>query len=148
MQEVTMRAAFKKAGLKATPGRIAILKLFSTECHPQSVEDVFRALDKKVDQVTVYRTLAAFEKAGLLRRVDLRTDAVLYERNTEEEGHHHHHVVCESCGAIEHIHVSEPKYFERTALKESQAFAKITAHSLEFFGMCKQCFTSNQVSKL
>ena len=71
----------KDYGLKATKPRELILAALAAERRPHAAQEVFDSLAKKndIDLVTVYRTLASFEKAGLAKRVDLRQGAAAYE---------------------------------------------------------------------
>jgi len=123
-------------GFKVTPPRIAILSLFSEKCNPLSAEQIFDTLSPKIDLVTVYRTLASFEKKNLLRRVDLHKDSAYFELNSD---HHHHHIVCNDCGKIEKFEKCVAESLATTATAHSKHFSEIKGHSLEFFGVCKSC---------
>src|SRR5437868_3633705 len=85
----------KNAGLKITQSRLAVLRSFSGDCKPISAENIFKKID--TDLVTVYRTLNSFEKAGIIKKVDLRKDSAQYELAHT----HHHHIVCTDCGKTE-----------------------------------------------
>lgn len=126
----------KANGFKATPARLAILKVFSAGCKPFSAEDIFKSAKAIADQVTVYRTLSSFEEKGILKRVDLRKDAIYYELNST---HHHHHIICKQCGKIESFDKCSVKRLSKEMLASSKMFASIADHSLEFFGLCKAC---------
>jgi Fe2+ or Zn2+ uptake regulation protein len=126
----------KKSGLKITPTRLAILKIFSKNDKPISADFIFNKLKEKINEVTVYRTLASFEKSGILRRVDLRRDSIYFELNND----HHHHMVCIKCGVIEDF--QENKEIEESLdniIKKSVKFKNIKEHSLEVFGICRVC---------
>lgn len=132
----------KKAGLKVTPARLAILKIFLAEEKPLKAEDVFSRLkNKKVDQATVYRNLDSFEKKGIIKKVDLRKDSTYFELPTR----HHHHIVCTGCGTVEDFSVPAGKSgcwadeVSKKALRNSKKFKRIQDHSLELFGACKEC---------
>lgn len=130
----TLKEMLRERGLKATPPRAKILSVFSKECHPMNAEAVHKALSAKIDLVTIYRTLASFEAADILKKVDLHKDSVYYELN-----HHHHHIICTSCGYIEGFEACDiEKLAEKTIARSSQ-FKEIKQHSLEFFGVCKGC---------
>lgn len=92
---------------------------------------------KKTNLVTVYRTLATFETAGILRRVDLHKDSVFYELAE----HHHHHIVCTDCGTVESFEDCDIKSVTKNALARSSKFDSVSSHSLEFFGVCRSCAT-------
>ncbi len=129
-------STLKGAGLKATPVRIAILGLFSGECKPMNADDAFARLKGGgANLVTVYRTLASFEKAGILNKVDLHQGSAYYELS----GHHHHHIVCVDCGTIEGFDGCDMDSLAEKTLAESERFSTIRRHSLEFFGVCKSC---------
>lgn len=125
-------------GLKATAPRVAMVAVLLREKQPLSVQDLLAALPKRTaDQTTMYRSLEAFIVAGLVRRVELGRGKALYE--LAEEGGHHHHLVCTTCGNIEDVEDCEMEAFAARALKASRRFAELHRHSLELFGLCKDC---------
>ena len=81
-------------------------------------EDLHKKLKKyKIDLVTLYRTLASFEKNKLVKRVDLHKDAIYYELNLE----HHHHIVCVECGKVDDLQAwSSPASSARTVKAKSR----------------------------
>lgn len=122
--------------LKMTPTRLAILEVFSADCKPVNAEYIFEKLKKQmINLVTIYRTLASFEKVGILKLVDLHKDSAFYELGA----HHHHHIVCEKCGCVESFDDCDIKELSKKVLKNSSKFKEINQHSLEFFGVCKKC---------
>jgi Fur family ferric uptake transcriptional regulator len=126
----------KKSGFKVTPIRLAILKVFSTDCKPINAEYIHEKLKKeKVNIVTIYRTLTSFESAGILKRVYLQKDSVYYEMS----GHHHHHIICSSCGIVESFEYCDLENLSKKVLDKSSVFDHVTKHSLELFGFCKKC---------
>lgn len=126
----------KKAGLKATSARKHILKAFSSDCKPINAEYLYSKLKaKKINQVTIYRTLASMEIAGILKRVDLRKDSIYYELALN----HHHHIVCTNCGKTEVFDICGIDTISQKILKKSSKFKTISQHSLELFGMCRTC---------
>ncbi len=126
--------ALKRAKLKVTPARTHILELFNEDCKPLNAEDIAEKI-KDTDPVTVYRTLASFEKAKILKQVDLRKGSVYYEL----ADHHHHHIVCTDCGDVEEFEMCAVPKISEHVLKHSQKFTAINEHSLELFGVCKSC---------
>ncbi len=127
---------FKERGLKCTPTRLDIVKIFLKNHKPISADYIFNKLRENVDEATVYRTLSSFEKSGILKRVDLRTGSVHFELNND----HHHHIVCVKCGDIEDF--KENMQIEKQLqqiIGKSIKFKNITEHSLELFGLCKAC---------
>lgn len=135
MADTPIAQELRTAGLRATTQRIEILGLLKGEKHPVSVSEVARRV--RADQVTAYRTLDAFEHAGLADRVDLHSDRAFFEYR--DAAHHHHHVVCRSCGRIEDIHECDLESVTERIARTSRTFKEISSHSLEFFGTCTAC---------
>src|SRR5687767_3653068 len=73
-------ARLKSAGLKVTAPRIAILQVLSRSTQPSTIEQIFlNAGNSACDLVTIYRSMAAFEKAGVVYRSGFsERGAVLY----------------------------------------------------------------------
>ncbi len=136
MSEENTKAVLKRSGLKTTPARISVLKIFSEKCQPLSAEDISKKLKKKdIDLVTIYRTLSSFEEERILRRVDLHKESQYYELGE----HHHHHIVCSRCGFIEELEGCDIEKLVTKLTSGSKDFKIIKDHSLEFFGICKKC---------
>ena len=125
----------KKAGLKVTPARELVLAAFSTDCGPINAEFIHqRSGGKDINLVTIYRTLASLEAAGIIKRVDLQRGSAYYELAE----HHHHHLVCTGCGTVEGFEGCGIEVVATEALKGSR-FRTVSGHSLELFGTCKKC---------
>ena len=126
----------KEKGFKVTPTRLLILDSFSVGCNPLNAEDIFKSLKKsKINLVTIYRTLTSFEEEGILKRIDLHKDSAYYEL----ADHHHHHIICTDCGLIESLGDCNEASLSKSALKKSKKFQTVSQHSLEFFGVCREC---------
>lgn len=123
--------------LKATPTRLKILELFSKNaCSPISAENIQTKLKKyRLDLATIYRNLIAFEKFGLIKKIELQQKADYFEL----AGHHHHHIICKKCGQIEKFSQCNLESLKNNLLRHSKNFDTVTDHSLEFFGLCRQC---------
>lgn len=131
-----MKDILRKYKLKVTPARLSMLSVFQKTHKPISAEDISRVVAKeKIDQVTVYRTLHTFEEANIIRRVDMRQDAVFYELANS----HHHHVICTSCGDVEDFDFCVKDGLEEQVVRQSKKFSHINDHSLELFSVCKPC---------
>jgi len=90
----------RKAGLQPTAQRIAICRYVFCEADHPTAEDVKRWADKhlpKISLATVYNTLSALAKAGLLLELKLsHSDCVVYDVNTER----HFHFLDEKTGKL------------------------------------------------
>lgn len=131
---------FKKilqdSGLKRTTPRLAVLKALSEFRYPETAKEIHKRLRKEnVDLVTLYRTLALFEKSQLIQRVDLHTDAVYYELNRD----HHHHIICTNCKKLEDFKLCDVDYLIKKITSQASNFKKALNHNLEVFGICNTC---------
>lgn len=89
----------REAGLKATGPRIAILDAVERNSDHPSAEDIYQELVESHPSLslsTVYGTLNAFAKAGLVRKLS-EVDGRLRVDGTKSS---HDHAICRMCGTI------------------------------------------------
>ncbi len=125
----------KEVNLKATPARISTLRLFESHDKPLDAQHLISHLQKELslDRVTVFRILNAFTQKNLINKLEFGEGKARYELNKAE----HHHLICSSCGAIEDISDCGIEELE-TEIKKKKNFL-VKRHSLEFYGLCKDC---------
>ncbi len=127
----------KQVGLQVTPARIAALQLFESHDDLLDAEHIGSHLEKDpgIDRATTFRTLNTLTEKGVLIKVDLGDGKSRYELASKT---HHHHLICENCGKIEDITgtILAPQIEEK--IKKNNKFL-IKRHSVEFFGLCKEC---------
>ncbi len=105
--------------------------------HHMSAEDVYRILLESSEDIglaTVYRVLTQFEEAGLVVRHNFEGGHSVFELN---HGEHHDHLVCVKCGKVEEF--IDPVIEERQKSIAEKAGYTITDHSLNIYGICKNC---------
>lgn len=128
----------KKAGLKVTIPRVKILQILeSSSDHHMSAEDVYRILLESSEDIglaTVYRVLTQFEEAGLVVRHNFEGGHSVFEL---DHGKHHDHLVCVKCGRVEEF--IDKVIEERQEYVARTAGYTITDHSLNIYGICKDC---------
>jgi len=128
----------KKAGLKITIPRVKILEILeNAKLHHVSAEDIYRILLESGDDIglaTVYRVLTQFEEAGLVIRHHFAEGHSVFEL---DHGNHHDHLVCVKCGRVEEF--IDAVIEERQQFVAKQAGYMITDHSLNIYGICKEC---------
>lgn len=134
----SLRALLRKSGYKATPPRLAILRIFKKSGVPLSAQQIIESLPHGagIDQATVYRTLKSFTEKGVIRPIDLRHNHAHYELMDVAD---HHHIICLRCGRIENVGHPGVEAMEATILQNAKQFAEIKQHTLEFYGICKAC---------
>jgi len=131
------RKELKKAKLKITPARIAIMSLLGKTREPIDVNTIISKTNHKgvkIDPATVFRIMHALVKKGIVIPIQLQEGKMRYELANKK---HHHHLICEICGRIEDILISVIPTLEKK-IQKKQGFL-IKRHALEFFGICKNC---------
>jgi len=126
----------KDAGLKLTHQRLVIYTdLLQSHDHP-SAEALYRRLEKKLPTLsldTVYRTLATFEKLGLVHRLETVASQARYEAL----GLRHHHFLCDACGQV--FDFFWPS-FDKVRLPESLGeIGEVDRTSVVAHGICAAC---------
>ncbi len=131
-----MRNLLKGKGYKATPARIEILDILNKSKKPLNAELVYQKIkNKNINKTTVYRTLSSLSESEILKIVDLHKDSVFFELQNK----HHHHIICTDCDLVEDIeNIEVEKVLSKIKISSSK-FKNIKEHSLEFFGICKEC---------
>jgi Fe2+ or Zn2+ uptake regulation protein len=133
----------KRAGLKVTPQRVAIVRQFAgDESHP-TAQDLFERLRPSFPSMsfaTVYNTLDALARAGLAGVVRLpgkRGDAARFDPNTGP----HHHAVCDRCGAVIDIAAGTLAPTSGAIDKLRRAAPGFSARTVErvYRGLCARC---------
>ena len=123
--------------LRATPARLALLKLLEQTDKPVDVQTMIDYLGEreiKADPATVFRIVNMFTEKGLTKQIQLQEGKFRYELSAKED---HHHLVCTKCGDIQDISDCNISALESDILKK-KGF-QVSSHSLEFFGICSSC---------
>ena len=87
----------RASGLRATPGRLAVLDALAREPHIDAETIRLRIGPDAPSLQAVHNILADLHSAGLVRRFVPARSAARYERRI---GDNHHHAVCSRCGAV------------------------------------------------
>ena len=128
----------KNAGLKITLPRLKILQIFEQSIlRHLSAEEVYRtlvAMGEEVGLATVYRVLAQFEAAGLIRRHNFDSEHSVYELNEHE---HHDHLVCMNCKFV--VEFFDEVIEARQAKIAHEAGFEMIDHALNIYGLCPKC---------
>lgn len=131
----------KRAGLRITQPRIAILTALIKRGQPTSIEQIHGDLTEgSCDLVTVYRCLAAFEEIGLVRRSFYHNGTSLYTINLgETKGYH---FVCKDTNQVEEIDAETSAEVRRCVMQieetlRARGYTDVT-HMVEFFGRTPQ----------
>jgi Fur family peroxide stress response transcriptional regulator len=136
----------RRSGLKLTPQRIAIVRLFAEDFTHPTAQDLFERLRPSFPSMsfaTVYNTLDALARAGLAGIVRLpgkRGDAARFDPNNTP----HHHAVCDRCGAVADVAAGTlaPTAATTDRLRRTAPGFSIRAVERIYRGLCAQCARS------
>jgi Fur family ferric uptake transcriptional regulator len=130
-------AELQTSGLKATLPRLKVLEMLQrTGQSHLSAEDIYRGLiadGNDIGLATVYRVLAQFEQAGLLKRTQFEGGRAVFEL---DRGAHHDHLVCIACGRIEEFVDTEIEQRQHAIARE-RGF-ELREHVLALYGRCSR----------
>ncbi|MBN2450931.1 MAG: transcriptional repressor [Lentisphaeria bacterium] len=134
-RQARMLAACRRDGLRITRQRTEVYReIAATEAHPDA-EAIHARVTRRiaVSLDTVYRTLAALEKAGAIGRVSALHGAARFDANTAK----HHHFVCTECGLVRDFSSAElDAYCPPEAVRQ---WGEILSVHAELRGICNQC---------
>lgn len=124
----------KQAGLKVTLPRIKILKMLCQADAHLTVELIHKLLVDSGEDIglpTVYRVVAQFEAAGLVKRHHFEGGQPIFEF---EQGEHHDHILCLDCGRIAEF--CDEAIERRQRLVAEQLGFALSEHRLILYGHC------------
>lgn len=125
-------------GLRRTQERTLVLRELERLKSPVTIEELYALVQADVNKVTLYRMMEQFAEADLVERVSHPDGIKRYEYQVD----HHHHITCTRCASRGTVHISETGLIAH-ALKSAPTFSTITSHTVEFYGVCKRCVSSN-----
>jgi len=137
----TMLADLKRAGLKLTPQRIAIVRELAGDLsHPtaQALFERLRPAYPTMSFATVYSTLDVLVERGLIASArsldpDQGARAVRFDPNVEP----HHHAICDACGSVVDIPLDALDSLE-TATPRLEGF-RVLREERTYRGLCDKC---------
>ena len=133
-----LREYIESKGLRNTPQREMVLKVFlSTERHLSVAElhKIVKKKDRSLGYTTVYRTMRLLSECGLGAEIDFGDGVQRFEHKYGHE--HHDHLICTKCGRF--IEAVKPEIEKmQEALAGEEGFT-IIRHKLQIFGICRKC---------
>ena len=109
--------------------------LRATDSHPTALlthEALVRELPN-LSLGTVYRNLEVLVSEGLIDEVPSAGGGVRYDGNPKP----HHHFICDSCGAIDDLHLQAPAELARKLRRARGRSARRIR--IDFYGLCEAC---------
>lgn len=138
MKKESLKEKVKSTGLKNTPLREEVLKIFTEAKKALSSKDIIEKLGKKYDRVSIFRTISTFAENGVIHAIPTSSDYVVYSLcrdncATAEHLDHHYHFFCRRCGNIFCLND-----FEFYNIKLPRGY-KAEGVNILFEGVCKDC---------
>jgi Fur family ferric uptake transcriptional regulator len=129
------KTALKTHSQSLTRSRLEVFSALQDK-EPQTMREIVQACVSKVDRASVYRTIALFERLGIVQRLQIGWKYKL--ELSDAFHHHHHHLTCLKCGKT--IRLSEDRQLEARlhGLARAQNFV-MQGHQLEIQGLCENC---------
>ena len=132
-----MLADLRRAGLKLTSQRVAIVRELADDLSHPTAQELFERLRPAFPTMsfaTVYNTLDALAKVGLLGSLRLGS-AVRFDPNTTA----HHHAVCDRCGAVLDLPAEEPSASSKAAVARLGGGFTVRLEQRIYRGLCGRC---------
>ena len=123
---------------RKTPERFAILKEIYRNDKHSSAESIYNNVNTKnyhVSKATVYNTIDLLLECQLIRKHQFMKQEAQYEKCYFSG--QHDHLVCTKCNNI--YEFCEPKIYEIKLFIEKKLNFKVNSHSLNMYGICKDC---------
>ena len=135
-----VEARLRRAELRYTAGRRALVELLADTGHPVSIGDIGDRLPQ-LPRSSAYRNLVDLQSAGVVRRVAASDEFARFEL-AEDLTEHHHHLLCVSCGRV--TDVTPSSTFERQVSRTVEELAvdagfEPHGHRLDVIGLCAGC---------
>ena len=131
MTETEIADLFRKNNFRVTPQRIAVYKyLCENRTHPDA-DEIYKNVARtnpSFSKTTVYNSLLALEKHGLVERINIDSERVRYDAYMNLHGH----FFCSKCNtiydfAVEKVLCSLPEPFE------------VDEQNVYYRGVCPEC---------
>lgn len=135
MSRDRLHILLRRAGLRVTPQRVAVLETLATGRHLATCQNLWRRAQRRtagLGLVTAYRILERMRDAGIVEEVDIRGVAHfgLADR-------HHDHTICQRCGTIE---ATDGCLLDMLAGKRLRGTGfLVQGHRLDLLGLCQAC---------
>ena len=130
--------AFEARKLRMTSQRFCIMEYLLRRHVHSTADEIFHAInrsDPRASRATVYNSLNALSRAGLIREISVDGKATLFDSILRR----HHHFVCDHCGVLEDVEwFDAPK-----ASKAALGGREIREFEVLLRGTCENCMKEN-----
>jgi Fe2+ or Zn2+ uptake regulation protein len=130
-----LQTTLKQHRLSLTAGRMQVFDVLANN-EPLTMRELSEHCLGAMDKASVYRTVATFERLGIVQRLQIGWKYKLELSNAFQA--HHHHLTCMKCGLMTAL--PEDPVLEKQLLKlaADNGFTAVD-HQLEIKGYCPAC---------
>jgi Fur family peroxide stress response transcriptional regulator len=132
-----MLSKLKEHDFRATPQRLAVLKVLAvSEGHP-TVERIYETVRDKFPTTsiaTIYKTVNLLKQLNEVLELGFPDGSNRYDGN---KPYPHPHVICTKCKKIIDPNLGSLKDLTKEVIKETGF--QILNHRVDFFGTCRDC---------
>jgi Fur family ferric uptake transcriptional regulator len=131
------RTLIRKAGLRCTPARIAVLLELIRATSPKTHGEISdKLVPNGFDKATVFRNLSDLTEVGLVTRTELGDHVWRFEaRDPSQPEKTHPHFICVSCGTVTCL--GDMEFTTASRQRSASVFGKITEILIK--GYCPTC---------
>ena len=134
VSEARLEQVLAANGYSVTRQRRAVFRALSGS-EPISMRQLINSLEGQLDRVSIYRTVALFERLGILVRL---VSGFKYKIELSDSFNpHHHHLTCTECGKVIDVNAEELERHIRDLAKANNF--TLIAHQVEIQGKCAEC---------
>ena len=126
----------KKAGIRLTHQRLELFREMAVAKDHPSAEAIYERIRPKMPTIsldTVYRTLATFERHGIIVRMQALGERSRYDSNPSP----HHHLVCIGCKRIQDF--KWPLFDQTRVPAKIKEWGSVNSLHVELRGLCREC---------
>ncbi|MHB8189803.1 MAG: Fur family transcriptional regulator [Ferrimicrobium sp.] len=122
-------------GRITTPRRLIVANLVAAGGHLSADEISTRVhtQDPKIHLTTIYRTVEALERLGVVNHIHLGHGRAVYHLADDS----HYHLFCQHCGQVEEIDIALLEPFE-AIIAATYGFTPLLSH-FAILGICRRC---------
>jgi Fe2+ or Zn2+ uptake regulation protein len=124
--------------------RQRILEILKETKSHLTADWVYKKLKEEIPELslgTVYRNLNVLVEQGHIEKLPFGSTFDRFEAKIKP----HYHLVCSKCGLVEDFDM--PQYTDINKKAEKLSSYKILRHRIDFFGLCKKCQKSSQITQ-
>ena len=130
----------KKANLKITPKRKAVIEFFLQNRRYFTPEEVWITLKRNFKHLglpTIYRNLRELENIGILIRITRPDQRLYYAICRLSKKKEHHHFICKKCARVSEVEFCNFNNIAKDI--ERKLNCRITSHFMQVEGLCSKC---------